>query len=116
MTTTNDAQYLQVPSTANERLSQLHAAYASAKAESDEASARLKLITDGIKSELQTLAPGEEKLTLSGDDGPTMTLVCTSTARFDSTRFKREHPEEYVRYAKFSDSWTLKAIKGGASE
>jgi len=112
----NDAQYLQVPATANERLSQLHAAYAAAKSESEEAAARLKLITDGIKSELQTLAPGEEKLTLSGDDGPTLTLVRSETWRFDSRRFKTEDPENYVRYATKGESWTLKAVKGGASE
>lgn len=115
-TAPTDAQYLQVPATANERLSQLHAAYAEAKAESDAAAERLKVITDGVKHELQQLAPGEERLALSGPDGPTMTLVRSETWRFDSKRFKADDPENYVRYAKKSESWTLKAVKGGASE
>lgn len=115
MTTTPiETEFLQVPATANERLSQLHAAYAAAKAESDEAAARLKVVTDGIKSELQALAPDEQKLALSGNDGPTLTLVYSETWRFDSTRFKKEQAEEYVRFAKKSGSWTLKAVKGGA--
>jgi hypothetical protein len=117
MTTTDtQAEYLQVPATANERLSQLHAAYAAAKTESDEAAARLKVVTDGIKLELLNLAPEERKLALSGPDGPTLTLTHSRSARFDSTKFKREDPETYASYAKFSDSWTLKAVKGGASE
>jgi hypothetical protein len=114
--TTDDSQYLQVPATANERLSQLHAAYPAAKAENEEAAARLKLITDGIKAELQTLAPGEERLALSGADGPTMTLVRSESWRVDAKKLKAQDPETYVRFATKSESWTLKATKGGASE
>lgn len=111
MTTTDEAQFLIIQAAATDRLAQLHAEYSDAKAEADAASARLKAITDGIKLELQTLAPDEQKLALNGPHGPTLNLVHSRTARFDSTKFKREDPETYARYAKFSDSWTLKTVK-----
>lgn len=114
--TTTDTEYVQIPAQASERLNQLHAAYADAKADADAASARLKAITDGIKLELQTLAPEQQRLALTGEDGPALSLTYSETWRFDSTRFKREDPETYVRYAKKSGSWTLKAAKGGGPE
>lgn len=113
-TAPTEDQFLTVESAATPRLSQLHAAYPEAKSRADAAAAELKAITDGIKLELQTLAPEEQKLALNGPDGPALTLVYSETWRFDSTRFKKEHAEEYVRYAKKSGSWTLKAVKGGA--
>jgi hypothetical protein len=116
MTNETEAPYLQVPAAANERLSQLHAAYTAAKDEADAAAERLKIVNDGIKAELQRLAPGEPRLALSGPDGPPLTLVRSESWRVDSKKLKAEDPETYVRYAKKSESWTLKASKGGASE
>jgi hypothetical protein len=116
MTTETEAQYVQVPATASDRLAHFHALFAEAKATADAATERLDDIKAGIKAELMALAPEQQKIALSGPDGPTLTLSHSQTARFDSTKFKRDDPETYVRYAKFSDSWTLKVAKGGSSE
>lgn len=111
--TTTDTEYLIVQPDGDTRLAQLHAQYADAKAAADAASATLKAITDAIKLELTQAAPEETKVALVSDNGPRMTLTYSETWRFDSTRFKREDPETYVRFAKKSGSWTLKAVAGG---
>ncbi|MEP7738563.1 hypothetical protein ABKW28_12975 [Nocardioides sp. 31GB23] len=93
------------------RLAQLHAAYPEAKAAADEANARLKDITDGIKTELFNAAPeGERKIELHSDGGRPLRLVHSESWRVDTARLKKESPETYVRYAKKSESWSLKAV------
>lgn len=94
------------------RLEQLHAAYADAKAHADEAAKRLKLITDAIKNELNTAAPDSHRVELRGSSGPVLRMSFVESWRLDSTRLKSEHPETWVRYAKKSGSWTLKAVSG----
>lgn len=98
---------------AGTRLEQLHAAYADAKAAADDAAAKLKAVTDAIKVELTQAAPeGERKIELAGQAGPVLRLTYSESWRLDSKRLKAEHPETWVRYAKKSGSWTLKATGG----
>ena len=95
------------------RLEQLQAEFASAKAAKDEAEARLKTITDGIKTELQTAVPNLTAIDLRGAEGvPTLELRYVESWRVDSTKLKREDPETYVRYAKKSGSWRLAEQRG----
>lgn len=114
---TTEPTFVQVPASATERLAALHASYADAKAQADAAAERLAAIKDGIKAELAALAPeGSTKIALLGSDGPPLTLVHSESWRVDARKLKAEDPETYVRYAKKSESWTLAAAKGGASE
>lgn len=95
------------------RLEQLQAVYADAKARADEASAQLKAITDAIKTELTALAPiGETRIALQSEAGPRLRLTYSEAWRLDSKRLKAEVPETWVRYAKKSGSWTLRADGG----
>lgn len=114
-TPTIDQHYITVEAAASERLDQLHAAYADAKAEADAAAARLKTITDGIKAELQAAVPDEERIELIGSDGPPLRLVHTESWRIDARKLKREDPEMYVRYATKSSAWRLTAGKDGVA-
>ncbi len=107
---------LQVTAPPGSRLEQLHAAYPDAKAAADAAAATLKAITDGIKLELNQAAPEERRLELRGPAGPPLRLTYTETWRFDSKTFKAADPETYVRYAKKSGSWTLKAGSAEGSD
>lgn len=95
---------------AGSRLEQLQAAYPAAKAEADEAAARLKAITDGIKLELTQSAPEERRIVLaSSGASPAMHLTYTESWRVDTRKLKTEAPETYVQYAVKSGSWRLTA-------
>lgn len=108
---------VRIPATANERLAQLHAAYDEAAAQYDAASSHFDAIKTGIKAELAALAPeGATRLALTGDHGPTLSLTHSESWRVDSRKLKAEDPETYVRFAKKSESWTLKVVSGGAPE
>ena len=98
------------------RLEDLHARYAQLKATADAANEQLKAVTDAIKRELTDAAPGQPKIELNGPAGPALRLTYSETWRFDSRSFKANDPETYVRYAKKTGSWTLKAATGGTSE
>lgn len=98
------------------RLAQLHAAYSDAKAAAAEAEARLKVITDGIKAELQNRAGDAQRLELRSPHGPPLGLSYVERVTFDSKRFKVEHPRIYVHYARFGGSWTLRPVGGGEDE
>jgi hypothetical protein len=98
------------------RLEQLHASYADAKARADEAATQLKVITDAIKSEIQTQTPGVQRFELRSQVGPPLALTYVESWRLDSKRLKAEHPLVYVTYAKKSSSWTLRAISAGGGE
>lgn len=105
-----------VDAPAGSRLEQLHEAYAGAKAAADEATTRLKAVTDALKVELTQAAPeGTSRIELIGPLGPPLRLTYAETWRLDSRRLKAEDPEMYVRYAKKSGSWTLRE-GGGAPE
>jgi len=110
--------YTQVKDTASRRLKRLHASYADAKAAVEQANEQLKVITDGIKVELQTQAPESTRIALVGPAGPPLRLVQTESWRVDAKKLKREDPETYVRFATKSTAWRLTADKqqGGESE
>jgi hypothetical protein len=95
------------------RLAQLCARYDAAKIAADDAAGYLKSITDGIKVELAEAAPGETRVDLVH---PALTaplrLQAKTTWRLDTPRFRAEQPETYVRYAKQSVSWELRAVSG----
>jgi hypothetical protein len=97
------------------RLEQLHAEYVEAKAAERGASDRAKAATDALKLELNTAAPGATKVELEGTAGPRLSLGYIETWRFDSTKFKKDDPFTYVKYAKKSGSWTLRAAKSGGA-
>lgn len=99
-----------------DRLAQLHAAYADAKAASDEAASRLKGITDAIKAELTAQAPDARRLVLKSPGGPALALTYAESWRVDATRLKKENPLVYVTYAKKSGSWSLRAVRAGEDE
>lgn len=104
---------------AGTRLEQLHAAYADAKAKADQATAELKVITDGIKAELTAAAPeGSTKIELvSGTvPRPALRLNWVESWRFDSVGLKKADRATYVRFAKKSGSWVLKAAPVGGGQ
>lgn len=103
---------VQVKPDAGSRLEQLHASYAGAKAALDEATTQVRAITDAIKLELTTAAPDQTRIELVGEGAPALRLSWTTSWRFDSRRLKAEDPELYVRYAKPSGTWVLKAVGG----
>jgi hypothetical protein len=93
------------------RLEQLCGQYDVAKAEAEKAAAALKAITDGIKFELIQAAPGETSMTLVSDLVATpLQLSCSERWTVDTKKLKTEDPETYVRYAKKSTPWTLRAV------
>lgn len=93
------------------RLEQLAEAYAVAKPAADAAKEHLDAITDAIKLELTMAAPGALRVdfTASCLDVP-LRLQSKTSWRLDSTRLKTEAPELYVRYAKQSSYWELRAV------
>jgi len=94
------------------RLQQLHETYTSLKATAEEVQTQLKAITDALKVELTNACPGATKIDLTGS-APPLRLTYAESWRVDAKKLKREQPETYVRYAKKSGSWTLKAAPGG---
>jgi hypothetical protein len=93
------------------RLSQLAAGYTDAKAAADAAAARLKEITDAIKVELTNAAPGVTKVDLVHDSlASPLRLQAKTSWRLDTPKLKENEPEIYVRYAKQSTSWELRAV------
>lgn len=100
---------------AGTRLEQLHAEYATAKAAADEASARLKVVTDGIKAELVAAVPDTPRIELRaapGADVVPLQLTYVESWRVDAKRLKAENPETYVRYAVKGGSWRLAPARG----
>lgn len=99
------------------RLDQLAAAYPSAKAGYDAAEAHLKMITTAIKAELAERAPGAPKVDLNAPHLLTPLRYQSRTSwGLDTTKLKAEAPEIYVRYAKQSTCWELRAVtKRGSS-
>lgn len=95
------------------RLDQLAAEYAALKPLADEYAERLKTITDGIKAELTTAAPGATSIVLSSSYlSRPLRLQAVTRMQFDSTRLKKEHPEVWQLFAKASTSWRLAPTEG----
>jgi IMP cyclohydrolase len=113
MAMTTSTEPLVVTAGLDSRLSQLHAEYAGAKAAADAATARLKGITDGIKAELNSMAPDERRVQLVTEGIPALQMTYAERWTVDAKRLKTEAPETYVRYAKKSGAWTLRTVAGG---
>lgn len=113
---TNLARPVVVTPAPESRLEQLHAAYAEAKAQADEAAKRLKGITDAIKAELTAQHPGAPRLTLQSNAGPALGLTYSESWRVDAKRLKAENPLVYVTYAVKSGSWRLAPVRGGGED
>lgn len=93
------------------RLEALLASYEAEKAASDEASARFRNVTDAIKAEATHLFPGATALTLAGGPGmPVLAITWVESWRVDTKAMKESDPLTYVRYAKKSGHWELRAL------
>ena len=92
------------------RLEQLLASYESLKAARDEASDRFDALTDAIKAELTATVPkGTEAISLGGSPAlPRLRMTWTRPWRFDSKRFRAEHPRLYVQYERQGGHWDLR--------
>ncbi len=92
------------------RLEELQASYDSAKAAKEDAVARFDALTTAIKVEMAAAAPpGTTDITLDSASGlPRLRLKWLMPYRFDSKRFKAEHPDIYVRYEVRGGNWTLR--------
>jgi hypothetical protein len=103
-------QRLVVTAPEGSRLAQLQASYDALKAAVTEAKERYETLTEAIKAELATAHPGVPGITLAGGPGmPVLQLTWVESWRFDSKRFKEDDPLTYVRYAKKSEHWELRA-------
>jgi hypothetical protein len=96
---------------ADTRLAQLVAQYDLAKAEAAKADEALKAITDAIKLELINAAPGHDDIRLESPElVKPLRLFAVTSWRVDAKKLKAEAPETYVRYAKQSTAWQLRAV------
>jgi hypothetical protein len=95
------------------RLEQLLASYESARAQADEAKARLEALTDALKAEISAAAPhGTQEMTLDGGPGlPRMRMTWKAPYRFDVKRFRAEQPGMYVRYEVKGGHWELRVVQ-----
>lgn len=95
----------------------LQAQYADAKAAADEAAARLKAITDGIKNEMYRLANGDSestpdtKMELAPAYGPALRLSYVFSNRFSTPKFRADFPELADKYTTQSGAWVLTQVK-----
>lgn len=92
------------------KLEQLHDLYYALKAEKDEADKKYKAVCDAIKVEVTSANAEARRFSLSSKSGdrPALNVSYTESNRFDSTRFKKEHPDVYVGYLKPSASWSIR--------
>ncbi|WAL67094.1 hypothetical protein ORV05_04720 [Amycolatopsis cynarae] len=94
------------------RLSELLARYDELKDRRDALEAELKDLTESIKVEAAQTNPGATRLELSSPGLQTpLRMSYVETWRFDSTRFKKDDPHTYVRYAKKSSTWKLERAR-----
>ncbi len=94
------------------RLEQLAARYDAAKDRADEAKAELDELAAALKNELAAAAPGRDRVVLESPHLRTpLRMAAVGSWRFDAPRFKRDHPELYVRYANRSTAWRLEREK-----
>jgi hypothetical protein len=108
----DDSQAYTVVAGGDTRLAQLYAAYPDAKAAADDATKKLKAITDAIKVELNQAAPEETRIELHGEGGVPLRLAYSESWTLDSKRMKTEDPETYVRFARKGGRWTLGKVRG----
>ncbi len=104
---------VQLTASPGTRLEELLAAYETAKAAKEEAVARFDAITDALKAEMATAAPqGSTDITLSGQSPglPRLHLMWTRPYRFETKRFRADHPGLYVRYEVRGGQWGLRQV------
>lgn len=97
------------------RLEQLLAQYDDLKAKADEAAARLKTITDGIKAEGAAWGDPVGATAVefvSPYLAAPLRLSYVESWRLDAKRMKAEDPETYVRFAVKGGSWQLRKAAG----
>jgi hypothetical protein len=111
---TTEQPAAQVTAPPDSRLAQLQAMYPDLKAQAEAAAKALKDCTDGIKLELTTAAPGQQRVDLAGGPGPALQLTYVERWTIDSRRLKAEQPALYVTYAKQGGSWSLRTAQDGA--
>jgi hypothetical protein len=98
------------PAPVGSRLAELAAAYAVAKPHADAAEERLKAITDAIKVELTAAIPGGEDIRLTAPELPKpLRLRAETSWRLNVAGLKKADPLTYVRWARQSTRWVLKA-------
>jgi hypothetical protein len=98
---------------AGSRLDQLAGLYAAAKQAAEVAVEQLETLTTAIKVELTMAAPDAPRVDLVHAALPAaLRLQAKTSWRLDTGRLKAEQPELYVRYAKQSTAWELRAVKG----
>lgn len=94
------------------RLDALLGVYADVKAAADDAAAQLKVVTDGIKSELSLAHPDAPAVDVRHPLLATpLRLSYVERWTVDTTRLKTEDPETYVRFARKGGTWQLRGIK-----
>lgn len=111
MTQPDDTRAVQLTALGGTRLEELLAGYESAKAAFEDAKSRLDALTAALRNEMTASAPkGTATVVLSGAPGlPRLRLSWKAPWRFDSKRFKADHPELYVRYEVRGGHWELRA-------
>jgi hypothetical protein len=91
------------------RLDDLLAVYAELKPQADEIAARLKTVTDAIKAELMTAAPGAQRVDVAHAAlAQPLRLSYVETWTLDTKRLKAENAALYVAYARKGGSWQLR--------
>lgn len=100
------------------KLEQLHDLYYTLQAEKAEAEKRFKAVCDAIKLEVTSTNPEARRFELgSKNEGlRPLRVTYTESQRFDSTRFRKEHPDTYVGYLKTSASWTIRPAGSDSGE
>lgn len=91
------------------RLDDLLAIYAQLKPAADETAARLKTVTDAIKSELMAAAPEARRIDVAHAALPQpLRLSYVESWTLDTKRLKADDPATYVQYARKGGSWQLR--------
>lgn len=104
-----DLSQYQLTAVPGSRLEELLAGYESAKAAAEDAKSRLDALTAALKNEMAAAAPaGSTDVTLGAPGLPRLRLSWKAPWRFDSKRFKADHPELYVRYEVRGGHWDLR--------
>lgn len=93
------------------RLEDLLAVYAHLKPQADELTARLKDVTDAIKSELRTTRPDSTRIDVTHPALPqALRLSYVESWRIDTKRLKAESPLTYATFATKSGKWELRGV------
>jgi hypothetical protein len=93
------------------RLNDLLATYAVLKPQADEVAARLKAVTDGIKTELMASAPEARRIDVDHAAlAQPLRLSYVESWRLDTKKLKADDPATYVKYAVQGGKWELRGV------